>query len=260
MPATSQLTFVVATNNREVLEGNFLASPCLARPHRYTILIQQHFASAARAYNDAIDKSPNDLIIFCHQDIYLPPQWVSDVQRALDFLKEHDPAWGVLGCAGITGAGRMWGRVYSSGLGTIGQMPESPAPVQTLDEIVLILRKSSGLRFDEALPHFHLYGADICLRAAQSGKASYAIPAFCIHNTQQILALPKEFYECCAHVRKTWKRALPIQTTCIRLTRFSFPVMKRRFYDFYLRQTRPEAGVKRANDIHRVLRELTGDI
>ena len=69
--------------------------------------------------------------------------------------------------------------------------------VQTLDEIVLILKKSSGLRFDDSLPHFHFYGTDICLRAAQRGMRSYAISAFCVHNTHQTLVLPEEFYECC---------------------------------------------------------------
>jgi len=257
MPATDQVTFVVATNSRAVLEGNLLASPCLSQPHRHTVLVQEHFASAAKAYNDAIDKSPNDLLIFCHQDMYLPPEWLSDVQRALDFLDHHDPAWGVLGCAGITQDRQLWGRVYSSGLGVIGQEPGNPVPVQTLDEIVLIFRKSSGLRFDDSLPHFHFYGTDICLRAADSSRANYAIAAFCIHNTHQILALPKEFYECCAHVRRNWKHRLPIQTTCIRLTRFNLEVMKSRLRDLY-RHARRRAGSKREKDIRRVIQELTG--
>jgi len=55
--------------------------------------------------------------------------------------------------------------------------------VQTLDEIVLIFRRDSGLSFDETLPHFHFYGTDICMRAAEQGRQCYAISAFCVHNT-----------------------------------------------------------------------------
>lgn len=258
MSATDQVTFVVAVNSREVVQDNFLASPCFAQARPHTILIQENFESATQAYNDAIEKSPNDLLIFCHQDIYLPAEWLTNVQRALDFLEHHDPKWGVLGCAGIAVDGQMWGRVYSSGLGVIGNMPEHPTPIQTLDEIVLIFRKSSGLRFDDSLLHFHLYGTDICMRAAESGRRNYAIPAFCVHNTHQILALPKEFYEGCSHIRKTWKRHLPIQTTCIRLTRSNLPVIKSKLRDFYRRYLRRNSGVRRVKDIRLVLQELAG--
>jgi len=255
MPATDQVTFVVAFNDREVLDANFLASPCVRKPHRHSILLQENFASAAKAYNDAIEKSPNDLMIFCHQDIFFPDTWLSELQRGLDYLEQHDQRWGVLGCSGITVDEQMWGQVYSSGLGVIGKMPENPMPVQTLDEIVLIFRKSSGLRFDDDLPHFHLYGTDVCMRATQRGMTNYAVSAFCVHNTHQLLVLPKEFYVCCAHVKKTWEDRLPIQTTCIRLTPFNLPVIRRRLHDVYLRYVRGKIGATRVKDVQHVVRE-----
>ena len=97
-----------------------------------------------------------------------PEFWLLDLQRALDSLQQTDPEWGVLGCYGVTlDEGR--GYIYSGGLGVMGKPTDRPGPVQTLDEIVLILRKSSGLRFDDRLPHFHFYGADICMTAAARG-------------------------------------------------------------------------------------------
>ncbi len=44
--------------------------------------------------------------------------------------------------------------------------PELPARVATLDELLLIVKRDSGLRFDPALG-FHLYGADICIQARE---------------------------------------------------------------------------------------------
>ena len=255
MLSIEDITFAVAVNSREVFENNFLASPCLRASH-HPILVQR-FDSAARAYNDALDKSVNDLMVFCHADIVLPQSWLLQLQRALDHLQGRDPAWGVLGCAGVTQDGSFWGHVYSSGLGIFGKPFEAPERVQTLDEIVLILRKSSGLRFDESLPHFHLYGADICLRAAKRGMKSYAISAFCIHNTHQNLILPKEFYECCKHIKRVWKDCLPIQTTCIRITRFNLPIYKRRLREAYLRYIRrKEVGGTRVGNVQRLLEEL----
>ena len=259
MPKKPPITFVVAVNNREVFEHNFLASPCLRLSGDNQILVQENFNSAAKAYNDAIDRAANDLIVFCHQDIVLPEGWLSELNRAFDDLEVTDPQWGVLGSYGKTQDGRGWGYVYSSGRDVIGEPLQQPVPVQTLDEIVLVLRKSSGLRFDDSLPHFHFYGADICLRAARSGMRSYAVSTFCIHNTHQTLVLPREFYECCKHIKQVWKDYLPIQTTCVRITKFNFQVYSRRLREFYLRHIRrKEYGGTRVQDPLSLLQRSIG--
>lgn len=259
MSAATPITFVVpiAANGREILESNFLASPCLRSTHPHEIIIQENFSSAARAYNDALGKSTNDLVVFCHSDIFLPEPWISQLQQALDCLEVQDPRWGVLGCGGINPDGSGGGHIYSSGLGITGEPFEQPRAVQTLDEIVLVLRKSSGLRFDESLPHFHMYGADICLRAATMGMRSYVIDVFCIHNTHQYLIMPKEFYECLSHIKRVWKESLPIQTTCIRITRLNIPLYKRKLHDVYLRYIRKkEFSGTRVKDVSRLYKEI----
>src|SRR5208337_5309354 len=106
---TRAITFVVCVNNREILETNFLASPCLLAPHPHQIIPQEGFSSATRAYNDAIDKSSNDLIVFCHQDMFFPATWISQLENILDCLRTQDPKWGVLGCCGITCDGQFRG-------------------------------------------------------------------------------------------------------------------------------------------------------
>jgi hypothetical protein len=255
--SSQTFTFAVAVNDRSVLENNLLASPCLASPHAHEILVQEGFRSAGHAYNDAIDRSPNDLIVFAHQDMIFPEQWLGQVENALDYLEQNDPNWGVLGCYGETRDRKGRGSVYQSGLGLIGKTIERPVPIQTLDEIVLIFRKSSLLRFDEDLPHFHLYGTDICLRAGQAGRTSYAIPAFCIHNTNQGFLLPKEFYECYWHVKQTWKSHLPIQASCIRITKLNLSMYKRRLQELYYRYVRQQKsqGI-RANDVPQLIQQV----
>jgi Glycosyltransferase like family len=254
----SPITFVVAVNNRAVLENNFLASPCLRTPHPHQILIQEGYPSAATAYNAAIDESANDLIVFIHQDVILLEPWLSQLQNALDSLESHDPNWGVLGCGGTAYDGHGRGHLYSSGLGVLGEPFKSPVQIRTLDEIVLILRKSSGLRFDNDLPHFHLYGTDICLRAESAGRKNYVIPAFCVHNTDYGLILPIEFYQSCSHIRQVWKDSLPIQTPCIKITRLKVPIYRRRLLELYLRYLRRnQAGTKRVNDVRKLIETLS---
>jgi hypothetical protein len=257
MADTKSITFVIAVNNKNVFESNFLASPCLNGAHPHQIIVQEGFSSAPTAYNDAIDRSTNDLVVFAHQDMIFPEHWLLDLQRALDSLQQTDPQWGVLGCYGETLHDNGRGYIYSGGLGIMGKPADRPAPVQTLDEIVLILRKSSGLRFDEGLPHFHFYGADICMAAAARGWKSYAISAFCIHNTQQNLVLPKEFYESYRHVKHRWKDSLPIRTTCVTMTKFDSHMYRKRIHEAYLRFIRrKEIGAYRAKDGRALLAEL----
>jgi hypothetical protein len=252
---------VVAVNGREVLEKNFLASPGLCEFSRNQILLQEGFLSASKAYNDALDRSENDLIVFLHQDIILPKSWLPQLDRALTWLEAHDPNWGVIGCYGETRNDGGRGHVYSSGRGILGTPFERPVPIQTLDEIVLIFRKSSGLRFDESLPHFHLYGTDICLRALTMGRTSYAISAFCIHNTTQPLVLPPKFYESWRYIRRTWENNLPIQTTCVRITRLNIPVYVKRLQALYLRYIRrKEVGGKREENVQRLLERVNEDL
>ena len=196
-------------------------------------------------------------MVFCHQDVLLPEPWFAQLERSLEQLQASDGNWGVLGPYGVGFDSLDRGYVYSNGQGIIGRPLECPATVQTLDEIVLIIRKSSGLRFDKRLQQFHLYGADICLAAAKKQMKSYAIPAFCIHNTHRILILPNEFYDCYKHFKTAWKSELPVQTTCIRVTRFDLPMYKRRIREAYLRYIRRlECSKMRVQDVGKLLAEV----
>ena len=86
---------------------------------------------------------------------------------------------------------------------------------------------------------------------------SYAISAFCIHNTREIVALPKEFYECYRHIKRLWKQYLPIQTTCIRITRFNLSAYMTRVRERYAKYRRGgEFGTPRAKDVFQIIEEL----
>ncbi|MFB3924902.1 MAG: glycosyltransferase [Syntrophales bacterium] len=229
------VSFVVAVNCFAVYNKNFLASPCLKEFHRSQILTFSGYKSASAAYNEGIRCADHDLIIFAHQDVFLPEAWFYDLERSLSYLEETDPSWGVLGCYGITENGLPRGHLYTTGWGIIGEPLSHPEEVKTLDEVLLIVKKSSGLRFDDALPHFHFYGTDICMAAAERNMKCYAVPAFLIHNTDQILFLPKDFYDCYYHIKKRWKRFLPIQTSCIKITKFDMPIYERKLREWYSR-------------------------
>jgi Glycosyltransferase like family len=222
------ITFVVnKSGDPAVFKNNFAASPVLNLIPPGRVIVQEGLRSAALGYNDAIDKAKTDLIAFSHQDVYYPKQWLSDLAKAIAKLDVSDPNWGVLGCWGNNTQGLEAGYLYSVGLGILGEPFEKPIEIETLDEYVLILRKSSGLRFDNNLPGFHFYGTDICMTAHETGKKCYAISAFAVHNTSYG-PLSKDFFACYWPVRKKWQKNLPIQTSCIRITQWNEDFIKRR--------------------------------
>jgi hypothetical protein len=212
---SDNFTIAVAVNSRETLRQNLLRSPGLTNGSRHQIIVKENFQSASLAYNSAIDEATNDVIVFVHQDVYLPEAWFGNLNSSLAWLQTVGAHWGVIGCYGSRkNAPGGLGRIYTRGIGRHGRELSQPEPIETLDEIILIIRKSSGLRFDPNLPHFHLYGTDLCMTARDRGMTNYAFQGFCVHNTNQLLMLPREFYTCYRHLRRKWAKSLPIYTSC----------------------------------------------
>jgi glycosyltransferase involved in cell wall biosynthesis len=228
-----KFTVVAAVNSHKVLQQNLLRSPGLAAGSPHELLIKEGYSSASVAYNSGIDDAANDVIVFVHQDIYLPESWFPSLQKTLAWLDANDPNWGVLGCFGSTKVDHGGlGRVYTNGLGYHGRELQVPHPVETLDEILLVLRRSSGLRFDAQLPHFHFYGTDICFIAKAAGKKSYSFQGFLVHNTNQLIELPAEFYAGYRYVKKKWAKHLPIAAACMEVSPFDKQLITRRVRDF----------------------------
>lgn len=257
MSETAKFTVAIATNNLSILQKNILLSPGLLRDG-HQLIIKNDFPSASLAYNRAIDEAVNDIVIFVHHDIYLPEKWFADLHASLAYLERSRMKWGVLGCFGSTRSDHGGlGNIYTTGLGSHGRPIDEPRRVETLDEIVLIVRKSSGLRFDPALPHFHLYGPDLCMTASEQGLGSYAIQAFCVHNTNQLLKLPAEFDACYRYIKNKWKKKLPIYTSCITISRRDEDLRARKLRQFVGNVLRVKAvPLLRLDDPRVVLRDI----
>jgi Glycosyltransferase like family len=245
---TTRITLAVAVNDRVVLEANLLASPALGESSDQQILLQQEYSSAAQAYNHAIDQSTNDLMVFLHQDMYLPAGWFARLAICIAQLDRKDSSWGVAGCWGTTRTGAGFGHVYSPGVEVLGGRFDDPEQVQALDEIVLVMRRSRGLRFDEGLGHFHFYGADLCLQAQARGMRAYAISDFCIHNANYQLVLPREFYDGYRYMKRKWRAQLPVHTPCVRISRFDRDLRERKMQEFFRRVRGRLIGQFRSQD------------
>ena len=207
-------SLIAAVNNETILRDNLLRSPDLACAS--DVILKRSFANAGAAYNSALAEARGDLLIFVHQDVYLPPGWINVLEGWVSKASASDPTWGVLGVIGVNCDGKVYGHVYSTGLGrTVGKSLESPVRVRSIDEMVIILRRDSGLHFDPDLPGYHLYGTDICLQSWQRGWPCLVIDNFCLHNSNGIRRLPFAFWRSYAYLRSKWFDRLPLTTLCV---------------------------------------------
>jgi hypothetical protein len=208
---TPKITFVVPVADEETYARCFKSSPLLAAEPAFEVFCQRGAKSAAAAYNSGLDAAHNDLVVFCHQDILFPAGWADAFLKRLEELERRDADWGVVGCAGRTREEEVAAHIYRHDRELRGTAP-LPAMVRTLDECIIALRVSSGLRFDDAMPGFFRYGVDICLQAEASGRNNYAVDAPCFHQGKNRASLPALFFEEERYLVDKWSHHLPIQT------------------------------------------------
>lgn len=209
----------VAVNNEDVLEQNTLASPILKKGQA-DVRIVRDAKSASIAYNEIIDTTTEDIIVFVHQDVYLPENWLSNLRNLIAGLEQKNPNWAIIGSYGISRImNEHCGYVWSSSLGRVlGEAMNTPEAAQGLDELLIVLKRSSNLKFDEKLPNFHMYGTDIVQTAYENNFGAYIANLPVVHNDSFKEKLGQDYAESFNYMRKKWKRKLPIRTTCARLS------------------------------------------
>jgi len=224
-PDAARFTVVAAVNNDLVLKDCLLRSPEVRAVRE--IIIRWGCPSAGHAYNSGLRAAESEIVVFAHQDVFFPDGWFKSVAQTIAAISTKDPHWGVLGVYGVSRSGEGIGHLYSTGLQRVlGRPFAEPVEVGSLDEVVLIVRRSAGLQFDEALPGFHLYGTDICLEARRKGLKCYAISAFCIHNSNGLAMLPLAYSKALLFMRRKWRTQLPVFTPCVAITRWGMPLAR----------------------------------
>ncbi|MFL5296745.1 MAG: glycosyltransferase [Phenylobacterium sp.] len=204
------IDIAAAVNDREVLANCLQRSPDIARD-RADLRIYEGFASAAKAYNRALDEAKAAYVVLVHQDVYLPADFLARLQKAVDELTASDPSWGVAGVIGLTEAGEVAGETWSSGLRqTVGRKVAEPTRIVTLDELLLVVRRASGLKFDEGMPGFHLYAADLVQTARSKGLASYVLDLPVVHHSRPVVCLDAGYRRAYRYMQAKWRHSLPL--------------------------------------------------
>lgn len=233
------IALVSAVNNEDVFRQNLGRSPMVQAG--VPIACEAGHATAGRALNAGLAQVDADVVACVHQDVYLPAGWDARVFAAIAQLEKDGRQWGVLGIWGIDPEARFHGRVWCSGADkehigerSAGEPAESGqamraggTPIVSMDEVVIVLNARANLRFDGDLPGFHLYGTDICLRAAETGYGAFAIDAPVIHNSRpNAQVFDRHYFAAYRYMQRRWRHRLPLQTCVVPVTRSGWPLAR----------------------------------
>jgi hypothetical protein len=203
-----KFSIVVAASNEATLWSNLLRSPNI---WMHDLHIKTGFTKPCVAYNEAIKDCTQDIIIFVHQDVYLPESFFGDLTISIGKLCYAN--WGVLGVAG------KYDEYLSANVLDRGNLLKTqdlkPSVIDTLDELLLVVKKSSfdKISFDENIPNHHLFGTDLCLQTINKFSNNYVIDAYCEHNSS-LISLPPCYNVAEQYIKNKWSCFLPIHTTC----------------------------------------------
>lgn len=213
-----KFTIISAINDEKIFAENLYSSPQILD---HSIITCHGFKNVCRAYNRGMESTNTDIVIFAHQDVFLPSGFFIQLENSINNLTDRN--WGVLGVAGVNGLKEN--KTVSNlnhQLNYVGYIlnqkqswgsPDNlPCKVNTLDELLIVVKNKSFI-FDEKIPNHHLFATDLCLQAEDQGKKNYAILAFCHHNSKTSV-LPDNYEESKNYIRNKWKHKLPIYTTC----------------------------------------------
>lgn len=205
------------SNDAQVLSENLMRSP-MVRAGGISVDVETGARSAASGYNRILDRTAGPFVILAHQDVYLPEGWDRLLAARIAEVAAVDPDWGVIAAYGIGYEGAGWGPVWSTSIGQIvGRVALDPVPIQSADELLIVLRRHEALRFDEDLPHFHFHGLDIVQTALSRGHGAYAAALPLIHNDAFKPRMDENFDRGYNYMRRKWRAVLPLQSPTVKI-------------------------------------------
>lgn len=151
-------------------------------------IVNQGGMPLTRVYQEYMEKAPNDIIIFVHDDVeFLKKGWGREITR---LFNEH-PDYGIIGVAGTSefheeaawwNFKKIYGQVLHRHEGKSWLTAFSPLLTQDLQEVCMIdglfmavHRKRISKPFNIELEGFNMYDVDFCLSNYIDGKTKIGV-------------------------------------------------------------------------------------
>jgi GT2 family glycosyltransferase len=197
-----KITFITCVNREDDYKKIFYSSIENCKDRGWTAIKLSDKKNATEGLNEGIKKANTNILVLCHQDVSLPQDFTERLYQKI----EKYPNFGVIGVAGRKANGECAGGCVVSDGHVYGDLREGE--VLTLDECLLVIRKNSGLRFDETVKGWHFYGADLCLQAARNGLKNYAVDIPVKHHG--VGTIDSTYWPLMAAFKHKWENFYPI--------------------------------------------------
>lgn len=168
------------------------------------------FSSAGAALNHGAALARYDVVVFVHQDVYL-----HSIDRIAAVGAElYGDRWGLLGANGVPSEGQFVGRLRDR-VQVIGSNADSPAEVDSVDEVLFMVRRDRLLAeplIEEPELAWHAYAVEYGLRLRRLGLGVGAVNLAVTHNSLTINLDRLDV----AHRRVAgmYPDQLPVRSTC----------------------------------------------
>ena len=139
------------------------------------------FSSAGAALNHAARQATNDVVVFVHQDVYL-----HDLARLAQAARHLEgDCWSILGAAGVDDRGVVVGAMRDR-VQIIGSDAPAPQPVDSLDEVLFMIRRDRVLEHpltEDPELAWHAYAVEYGVRMRRHGLLAGAANLGVTHNS-----------------------------------------------------------------------------
>jgi hypothetical protein len=138
---------------------------------------------AYSGYNRFLQCARGKYIILCHQDIEPIEHDRARLDELLTKISSVDPTWGLCGNAGANRSGKLVFRISDPWGANRNDGGPFPAPVMSLDENFILVKRDANLALSRDLKGYHWHGSDLCIIADVLGWRSYVIDFHLKHKS-----------------------------------------------------------------------------
>lgn len=216
------ISFICAVNNDELAQNMLVNSLSRQTSNEYELILvhaQEHgFTSASQTLNYGASIAKGDIFVFVHQDIEF--QSSHCIEDLLEFCKKYEFA-----VAGVAGISLLRRRVYSSvemdfDHRIAGILNAKVRAIDTLDECLLIIKRSEFKGFENYGNTWHFYGVDYSLRSVLNDESVLLFP-IPIYHLSPGWSLDYSYWRTLKLIKKRYKKTFNVIPTTMGIWTFN---------------------------------------
>jgi len=194
------LSIICASNNKKILDECLGKSLKKQTYKDYELIVvdtkKYKYTGATDALMSGASEAKGDILIFVHHDVIMENE--NELNNIVEQINKIDD-FGILGIAGAPyQKGTLVGNITNgdSKIHISNEMISKPTEVQTLDEVMFIIKKDNLEKHPFNLDNktWHLYAVEYCLLMKERNKKVLVIPSN-IHHLSAGASMNNEYYK-----------------------------------------------------------------